>query len=238
MKRNSRQRLFEVLAKVDKSFTKPELGPKLYVKPSDVPPQIIEWAKSIIGSGFQNNITIQKSNGLIEIGMPWHDADRETHQYFKLSDSGAAEMGNPVSRSGWSEVSMFDKFKGKSGNTPIPSGYILATVGTYPKRLRIVTNTDALNAISNNDETINKLSDEAMVALNNAYSYKPAYRQKFDVSIYQELMSLGLMNSQKAITIEGKNLIKSPEAIERLKQIRNKDEEVNGWHSRKYNISL
>lgn len=237
MKRNSRQRLFEVLAKVDKSFTKPELGPKLYVKPSDVPPQIIEWAKSIIGSGFQNNITIQKSNGLIEIGMPWHDADRETHQYFKLIGDGAAVMGNPVSRSGWSEVSMFDKFGGKSGNIPIPSGYVLATVGTYPRRLEIITSPDAMNLVTSNDETLNKLSDEAMVALYQAKAYKSFARQKFNDSVYAELLSSGLMNKQRAITIDGRNFINSPEAIERLKTIKEKDRKENGMWSTKYDLT-
>jgi hypothetical protein len=232
MKKYDKQRLFEVLAKIDKSF-KPNLGPKIYVKPSDVPSQIVEWAKSIIGSGFQNNITIQKSNGSIEIGMPWHDADRETHQYFKLTDNGAVKAGNPVSKSGWSEVNMFDKY----GNTPIPSGYVLATVGTYPKRLRVVTSPDAMNIIPDNKDTLDKLSDDAMVALNNAVSLKPAYRQKFDNNVYQELISLGLLNSQKAITIDGRNIIKSPEAIERLKKIQDKDREENGW-SGKYKITL
>lgn len=231
--KNNKQRLFEVLAKIDKSF-KPKLEPKIYVKPTDIPREIIEWAKSIIGSGFQNNITVQKSNGKIHIDMPWHEADRETHQYFKLTDDGAAEMGKPVSRSGWGEVNMGDSY----GDTPIPTGYVLATVGTYPKRLRIVTNPDAMNMISSNSETLDKLSDEALVALNNAISLKPAYRQKFGDGVYQELMSLGLINSQKAITIDGKNIIRSPEAIEKLKQIRDNDEKENGWYSRKYKITL
>lgn len=238
MIRDNKQRLFEVLARIDKSFTNPELGTKpklespLYVKPSDVPLQIIEWAKSIIGSGFQNKITIQKSNGMVHIGMPWHEADKETHQYFKLSDGGAVPMGKPVSKSGWGEVNMGDVY----GDTPIPSGYVLATVGTYPKSLRIVTNTDAMNVITSNSETLNKLSDDALVALHNAKSFKPFYRQKFDDSVYQELISLGLLTTQKAITIEGRNLVNSPEVIERLRSIQTKDREENGWNT-KYKLS-
>ncbi len=227
MKKDTKERLFEVLAKIDNTF-KPSLGPKLHVKPSDLPPQIIEWAKSIIGTGFQNNITIQKSNGSIQIGMPWHEADKETHQYFKLVDNGAVEMGNPVSKSGWSEVNIGDKY----GNTPIPSGYVLATVGTYPKRLRIVTSDDAMSIISNNSNELGKLSDEALVALYQAKSFKPFYRQKFNNNVYQELISSGLMNSQKAITIDGKNLINSPEAVERLRNIREKDKEEHGWDTK------
>ena len=230
MKKDTKERLFEVLAKIDNTF-KPSLGPKLHVKPSDLPPQIIEWAKSIIGTGFQNNITIQKSNGAIQIGMPWHEADKETHQYFKLADNGAAVAGDPVSRSRWSEENMGDKY----GNTPIPSGYVLVTVGTYPKRLRIVTNTDAMNVIPDSSAS-NKLSDEALVALYQAKSFKPFYRQKFSDSVYQELMTLGLLNSQKAITIEGKNLINSPEVISKLRNIDDKDREENGWN-KKYKLS-
>jgi len=233
--RGGKQRLFEVLAKVDPTF-KPnaEVGAKVYVKPSDIPSQIIDWAKSIVGSGFQNNITIQKSNGAVKIGMPWHDADRETHQYFKLMDNGAAEAGNPVSRSGWSEVSMLDKFGGKSADVPIPSGYVLATVGTYPKRLRIITSPDAMNMLSSNDEALDKLSDEAMVALYQAKSYKSFARQKFNNSVYEELLSSGLMNKQRAITIDGRNFISSPEAIKKLKNIKEKDEKENGRWSAKY----
>lgn len=231
--RGGRQRLFEVLAKVDPTFKpKAGTGAKLYVKPSDVPLQIIDWAKSIVGSGFQNNITIQKSTGAVKLGMPWHDADRETHQYFKLMDNGAAEMGNPVSRSGWSEVNMGDSY----GEVPIPSGYVLATVGTYPKRLRIVTNPDAMDVLSNNDEALNKLSDEALVALHQAKTFKPAYRQKFGDTVYQELVSSGFLNNQKAITIAGKNFINSPDVRERLKSIDEKDREENGWN-KKYKLS-
>ncbi len=231
MKKDTKERLFEVLAKIDNTF-KPSLGPKLHVKPSDLPPQIIEWAKSIIGTGFQNNITIQKSNGAIQIGMPWHEADKETHQYFKLADNGAAVAGDPVSRSGWSEVNMGDSY----GEVPIPSGYVLATVGTYPKRLRIITSPDAMNMLSNNDEALGKLSDEALVALHQAKTFKPAYRQKFGDNVYQELVSSGFLNNQKAITISGKNFINSPEVRERLRNIDDKDREENGWN-KKYKLS-
>ena len=164
--------------------------------------------------------------------MPWHDADKETHKYFKLIEGGAVEAGDQVSRSGWSEVNMNDQY----GNTPIPSGYVLATVGTYPKRLRIITNTDAMNMLPDNKDAINKLSDEALVALYQARAFKPFYRQKFGDVVYQELMSSGLMNSQKAITIDGKNLITSPDALERLKGIRAKDQEENGWMNAKYKL--
>jgi len=233
MNRDNKQRLFEIMSKVDGSF-KPRLNEaKIYVKASEIPQQIIAWAKSIVGSGFQNNISIEKATGKVTIGMPWHDADRETHQFFKLTDNGAAEAGKPVSKSGWSEVNMNDKY----GTIEIPSGYVLATVGTYPKRLKLTTNADAMNMISNNDEVLNKLSDEALVALYQAKSFKSPYRQKFGDNVYQELISLGLMNSQRAITIDGRNLVNSPEVIERLKRIKAKDREENGW-SGKYKIDI
>jgi len=229
MIRHTKKRLFEVLAKVDKSF-KPTLGPKIYVKPTDIPPQIIAWAKSIIGNTFLSKITLQKSNGMVEIGMPWHDADRETHKYFKLTENGAEEMGDEVSRSGWSEVNMGDKY----GTTPIPSGYVLASVGTYPKRLEIVTNGDAMNIIPDNS-ALDKLSDVALVALYQARMFKSPYRQKFADEVYQQLISMGLMNSQRAITIDGRNLAQSPEVAKRIEDIRKKDIEDNGY-STKYRL--
>ena len=91
--------------------------------------------------------------------------------------------------------------------------------------------------LGNSSEILDKLSDDAIVALNNAGSLKSAYRQKFDISVYQELISLGLLTTQKAMTIEGKNAIKSQEAIDRLTDIKNKDEEENGW-SPKYKITI
>lgn len=234
MKRHTKQRLFEVLAKIDNTFKTditPELGERIYVKPNEIPPQIIAWATSILGKGFENRITIQKSNGVVDVGMPWHDADRETHQFFKLTDGGAAGMGKAVSRSGWSEANMGDVY----GKVPIPSGYILATAGTYPKRLEIVTNTDALTPISDYSDIINKLSDDALVALYNAKAFKSPYRQKFDTGVYQELMALGLMNSQKAITTDGRNFINSGDAKNRIEAIKVKDREENGWN-RKYKL--
>lgn len=230
---NNKQRLFEVMQKINPDFKTNLNESKLYVKSSEIPQQIIMWAKSIIGNSFQNKITIEKVNDKLTIGMPWHNADKETHQFFKLTENGAEPVGNPVSRSGWSEVNSSDKY----GTIEIPSGYILATVGTYPKRLEINVNENAQDFLPSDNGMLNKLSDDEMVALNNAASLKSFARQKFDNSVYRELMSLGLINSQKAITIDGRNLIKSPEAIERLKKIQDKDREENGW-SPKYKITI
>lgn len=231
--KDTKRLLFENMTKLNPGFKSNLNEARIYVKASEVPVQIINWAKALVGKGFENKITVEKAEGKVTIGMPWHDADRETHQFFKLTDNGAEEAGRPVARSGWSEVNMGDKY----GTVEIPSGFVLATVGTYPKRLEIITNADAMNMISNHDETLNKLSDDDMVALNNATSLKPAYRQKFADNVYQELMALGLLNSQKAVTIDGRNLIRSPEAIERLRKIKEKDQAENGW-STKYKITL
>lgn len=227
--KDGKQRLMEIMGKLDETFKFNLNEAKIYLNPSEIPAQIMYWAKSILGSGFQNNITVEKSEGKVTIGMPWHDADRETHQFFKLTDNGAEEAGKSVSKSGWSEVNATDQY----GTVEIPSGYVLATVGTYPKRLRITTNADATNFISNSGETLDKISDNALVALNNASSLKPAYRQKFGAPVYEELIALGLLTPQKAITIEGKNTIKSPEAIDRLRKLHDADR----WGT-KYKITL
>lgn len=206
---------------------------KIYVKSSEIPSQILSWAISHIGKGFENKITIEKVEDKLRIGMPWHDADREFHQFFRLTPNGAEITGNLVSKTGWSETSMFNL---PDGTLKIPSGYVLATAGTYPKRLEISVSGDAMNMLPDNKNKVTELSDEALIALHQAKSFKPFYRQKFNDTVYQELMSAGLMNSQKAITIDGKNLINSPEAIEKLKDIETKDREENGWN-RKYKIN-
>lgn len=230
---NNKQRLFEVMTRLDKTF-KPRLDEnKIYVKSSEIPSQIISWANSYIGKGFENKITVEKVMDKLMIGTPWHDADRETHQFFKLTPNGAEMVGEPVSKTGWSETNMFDL---KDGTVKIPSGYVLATVGTYPKRLRLSVSSDATNFLSDNKDALSQLNDDALVALYQAKAFKPAYRQKFGDNVYQTLISLGLMNSQKAITIDGKNLINSSEAVEKLKDIENKDYEENKWN-RKYKIN-
>jgi len=205
---------------------------KIYVKSSEIPSQILSWAISHIGKGFENKITIEKVEDKLRIGMPWHDADREFHQFFRLTPNGAEIRGNLVSKTGWSETSMFNL---PDGTLKVPSGYVLATAGTYPKRLEINVSGDALNMLSDNKDTVNKLSDEALVALYNAKAFKPFYRQKFNDNVYQELISSGLLTSQKAITIDGRNLINSPNVIRRLKDIEEKDKTENGW-DRKYKL--
>ena len=131
---------------------------KIYVKSSEIPSQILSWATSYLGKGFENKITIEKVNDKLIIGTPWHDADREIHQFFRLTPEGTKEVGDPVSKTGWSEMSMFNL---KDGTVKIPSGYVLATAGTYPKRLRISVSDDAMNIIPDNKDTVNKLSDDA-----------------------------------------------------------------------------
>ncbi len=205
---------------------------KIYVRPKDLPFQIIQWAESILGKGFENKITVEKANGEVSISMPWHESDYETYQFFKLVENGAMQKGNPVVRLGWGEADMNDP----SRKIAIPSGYVLAIVGTYPKRLSVITNSDAMSLIPNTD-ALDTLSDEELVALYNTSSFKSAYRQKFKDAVYQRLISLGLMTSNRAITIEGKNLINSPDAIAKLKKIREEDSAQNGWN-RKYKIEV
>ena len=232
MKKQGKQRLFEVMGHVNPDF-KMIVENKIYVKPTEVPSQILNWAKGYLGRGFENKITIERADGKIQINMPWHDADRETHQFFKLSPDGAQMVGNPVSKTGWSEASMDDE---PYGTVEIPSGYIMATTGTYPKRLRLIVSDDAMNLIPDT-KGVDEISDEAMVALLNAKMFKSFYRQKFGDEVYQELVSHDLMKPNKAITIDGRNLISSPEAEERLAQIKREDVEKNGEWNTKYKFN-
>ena len=232
MKKQGKQRLFEVMGHVNPDF-KMIVENKIYVKPTEVPSQILNWAKGYLGRGIENKITIERADGKIQINMPWHDADRETHQFFKLSPDGAQMVGNPVSKTGWSEASMDDE---PYGTVEIPSGYIMATTGTYPKRLRLIVSDDAMNLIPDT-KGVDEISDEAMVALLNAKMFKSFYRQKFGDEVYQELVSHDLMKPNKAITIDGRNLISSPEAEERLAQIKREDVEKNGEWNTKYKFN-
>ena len=151
--KDSKQLLFERMQILNPDF-KPINEGKLYVKHTEIPRQILDWAKSILGRGFENKITIEKADGKVTIGLPWHDADRETHQFFKLVNGGAQATGNPVSKTGWSEAAPMDD---PYGTVEIPSGFILASAGTYPKRLELTVGDDALDMIADNSEVLDHI---------------------------------------------------------------------------------
>lgn len=202
----------------------------MYVKQTDVPKQIIDWAKTIVGKGFENKIQLEK-NKTKTIGLPWHDADKETHQFFKLIN-GAVPTGNPVSKSGWSEVNMYDD---PYGTVDIPSGFVLATVGTYPKRLTLTVSSDAIDVIQDTS-VLNELTNEEIVALHQAKALKSRYRQKFNQEVYNSLIEKELLKPNKAITIDGRNLISSEQAKDKLREIKRIDQEQNSWNC--YNINV
>jgi len=203
---------------------------KFYIKHTEIPPQIVSWARSVVGKGFEGKIEIVKEPKA-HIGMPWHEADREYHQFFKLTEQGAESAGKMVSKSGWSEVNMGDVY----GTVDIPSGYILATASTFPKSLKIRVSDDATSLIPDTGNLINQLSDDAVVALYHARSLKSPYRQKFPEEVYQELVGHGLLKPNKAITIDGKNLVEDPKTKERLRSLKDiKVKDRWGYENRKY----
>jgi len=230
MAKDTKQRLFETMKYVNPDFI---VESKVYVKATEVPSQILSWARSYLGKGFENKITIERADGKVQIGMPWHDADKETHQFFKLTPDGAQMAGDPVSKTGWSEMSMYDD---PYGAIEIPSGFILATTGTYPKRLKLTVSDDAMNLMPDT-QAADEISDEALVALHQAHVFKSSYRQKFGDQVYQELVAKGLMKPNKAITIDGRNLITSETGKQKLKAIKTKDQEENGTWNTKYKFS-
>ncbi len=181
---------------------------KMYVTHNEVPTDIINWAENKIGTGFKNKISVIQG-GKVEINIPWHEADREYYQFFKLIDPKTAKIsGNEITKSG------LEGNEG-SGTVNVPSGFVLACAGTYPKRLELFTSDDSLKAVGDasvlDDFTINEL-----LILLQAKGLNSFARTKYPEKEYERLIQQGYLNKNKSITTKGKNLILMPEVNQKL----------------------
>jgi hypothetical protein len=99
--------------------------------------------KEFVFEKLQHNIRNYSicDRGYVEADIPWHDADREYYQLFKLTGNSSKLQAELVpfsfSRSGWQEVEAGQKVA--QGRADVPAGFVIAVVGTYPRRCVIYT---------------------------------------------------------------------------------------------------
>ena len=205
---------------------------KLYVSPNEIPSDIITWARGKVGSNFSKNIVInQQSN--VEVSMPWHEADREYWQFFKLIDPKTAKMvGNEIGRSGLEGDGVVTGHE-VSGKVTVPSGFVLACAGTYPVRLTLYTADDALKSL-NDAGILDQFSIEELIILLQAKGLKSPYRTKYPDNLYMKLIEGGYLASNRSITLKGRNVAAMPETKEKIE----KYADANGMYfSSSYQLS-
>lgn len=185
------------------------------LEPNMVPAAIRAWVDSTIGIRVRKYDLEQR--GEVEISMPFFEADREEWKMFKLVDGGAVPMEDvSFYRSGNEGDGVPVMGKKIQGNAVIPSGHVLVRTSRYLRSATLYTSSDAMKMLAPPPSEQDQLSDMELLALYQAKGLKSAYRHKFNPEVYQKLMSLGLMASNKSITSKGRNALESPELIDRL----------------------
>lgn len=187
---------------------------KIHVSVNEIPNEIVSWARGQVGSNFSKNIVI-KQESRVEINMPWHEADREYWQFFKLTGTqSATQVGHGVDRSGLEGDGVVTG-KEVDGYVNVPSGYVLACAGTYPVRLTLYTADDAMKPVGSGND-LDKLSINQLLILLQAKGLKSPYRDKFADEEYAGLIAGGYLASNRSITIKGRNLVEDPALKKRV----------------------
>jgi len=188
----------------------------MYDDGKNIPHGIRQWVKSFFGSDVPK-YKIHQGESEVEIRMPWHDADRETYQFFKLENNNATPVGNGLSRSGMESDSPQGNEDGqsKNGKVTVPEGFVLLCVGTYPKRAEIYTGQNVQSFLPTNTVG-NDLSPTELIILGAAKGLKSFARPKFSDEHYNNLISKGFLKSNRAITVNGLNLLQDPEIREKF----------------------
>jgi len=190
----------------------------IWLKPKDVPEGIKAWARKISGGNIQKFELDQ--SGKVNISMPWHVSDSVIYQKFKLLPTGNIQPeGEQLTRVGWEADSPqgADDAQRKSGTMDIPEGYIVVAYGTYPKRVEIYAGKGAQLLLPTSGEAPElTLTDVYILAA--AKQLKSFARPKFKPENYENLISKGLIKRNRAITIDGRNLLQDKAIRELLKQ--------------------
>jgi len=179
-----------------------------------VPIEILKWADEKLYKKINSHIRlIQK--GTIKVDIPWHEADREYYQMFKLvSNNKAIEVPFSFTRSGMEGDGAITG-KEIGGETEIPSGFVMAVVGTYPPRLEIYTASDASKFLP---DISTEVSDEEFKHLYYKQSLISSARPRVPEEIHQSLLQKGLIKANGGISNSGKNVVNN--SPERLKKMR------------------
>jgi hypothetical protein len=169
----------------------------------DVPTAIREWVKATLGVAIQSYKVYQDEK--FNVDMPWHEADREYYQLFKLTDNGAEKSSMNFMRSGLEGDGTPGTGPKMEGSSEVPDGFVMVVAGTYPKRAEIYTGKGAQKLLP---DTSIEVSDDELAILYWAQSLKSFARPVFkDNAPYDSLLQKKLLNKQRAITIDGKNIL-------------------------------
>jgi hypothetical protein len=188
----------------------------LKIPSKDVPNEIRNWVKGQFNGKDLREYTLIQGKDVV-VDMPWHEADRESYKMFKLLPDGKAqETDFEFERSGMEgDGSVTGKEVG--GKTKVPSGFVIVMTGTYPKRATIYTAEGAQMFLPKKDVD---LSDDEILVLYYTRSLISSERPKKEQSVYDKLIEKGLLKKNKAITIDGKNILEDAKIKERLEKLR------------------
>lgn len=187
---------------------------RMHITVNEVPGEIMVWARNQVRSNFSKNIVINRES-TVEINMPWHEADRQYWQFFQLLDGNRARMaGDVIGRSGLEGDGVVTGNE-VNGKVKVPSGYVLASVGTYPVRLELYVSDDALKPISDSN-ILDQFSVTELVILLQAKGLKSPYRTKYPDKEYEKLIANGYLLSNRSITVKGRNIAEMPEVKEKI----------------------
>lgn len=189
----------------------------IYDDGKNIPQGIKSWVKSNFGSDVPK-YKIHQGESEVEINMPWHDSDRETYQFFKLENNNATPTGNEITRTGMESDSPQGYIEGQKnqGKVKIPEGFVLVCYGTYPRRVEIYTGNNTQSFLPNKTQG-QELSATELLILIAARALKSHARPKFKDEHYLSLIEKGLLKNNRAITIDGLNLLQDPEVIEKVR---------------------
>jgi len=181
----------------------------VYMNQSEIPSEIVQWAKDKIGNVRQWKV---RQKGEVSVSGAWHESTINYYGIFKLSNGSYIKM-KEMEITGWEPVS-------GSKTIEIPSGFLVAILDSKTSTADIYTSSDALKFLPDTSQA-NDLSDEQIMALYQSKTLK-TNRYKFTDDVYDKLISKGLMAKNRAITTDGRNLIvsldkdKLKEAADRL----------------------
>lgn len=185
----------------------------IHMSQSDIPSDLVQWAKSKIKNVRGWRVT---QTGKINVSGAWHEHTVNNYGIFQLSN-GRYIKQNEFSVAGWEPTT-------GSQTINIPSGYLVVVTDSRTATADIYTAPDALKLLQDTS-ILDELSDEEIMALYESKKLISKARFKFKDEVYNKLIQLKLMNTNRSITIEGKNVVenisrdKIREVVERLNKI-------------------
>ena len=177
------------------------LKKSFFVTNREIPKGITEWVNEKVGRVIKYSIQHAKE---IKIDIPWDERDRVYYALFELAENNNAKITTmQFTRSGLESGAE----RVVKGSGIIPSGYVMVEAHTYPKTAYVYTSDDATKFIAPKHYD---LSDSELLILHFSQSLISSARPVFkDQGLYTSLINKGLLKSNKAITVDGRNVLET-----------------------------